>query len=479
MTGSGKTSYTPPPKYYKLFTLLKQPSTLQFQLHRATVYCMNRDESIKKYLEGRDEWNSWARTMLEEKERLQESREWEDVTKQNEWKQLSSVNFSGHPFENYADFGNFLFPAYACFNEAIFNEGAAFDEANFIEAADFVKVEFKNGNAYFKNTPFNEPVKFWEATFEEKADFSKAIFSKEAYFGVHVFSKGAKFDDAIFKERADFKRAHFGTSNPNLAEEEEEAGEISFFQTEFKKSADFEGAQFYVTKADFRAMQVERYFSLNKVTFHHCVPDFVQAHFQEAPLLEHLTIPLKRPANTTEGEKKELPARYRALKRLALQGHDHEREQDFFAAELLSLREVEDFPRGKGAERYWGGKFYEWLSDFGRSASLALAWWCFSTVFFANIYLLFSNTKAACAEDVSRGFAPLFLSLKHAFIALPTSVNERTNQLYACLYGKEQSTTLIPIIPDGVAALGITQTLFSAVVIFLFLLAVRAKFRIK
>lgn len=272
---------------------------------------MNRNESIKFYEEERDpskrreKWNAWARKMLDEKKRLEESGEWEDVTKKNEWKQLSSVNFSGHPFENYADFGNFLFPAYACFDEAIFKEGAAFDEATFNGRGDFWKVQFKeNGNAYFKNTLFNESVKFWEATFEKKADFSEAIFTKDANFCTKVFREGANFSNAIFKERVDFKRAHFGTSNPNLAEEEE-AGEVSFFQTEFKKSADFEGAQFYVTKADFRAIQAERYFNLNNVTFHHCVPDFVQAHFQEAPLLEHFKI--TPPVTPSNEEKRSFP----------------------------------------------------------------------------------------------------------------------------------------------------------------------------
>jgi hypothetical protein len=532
---------------------------------------MNRDESIALYDEKerdpskrREKWNAWARERLAEKKRLQESGEWEDVKKQEEWKRQSSVNFSNHPFKFHADFHDFLFPAYACFDGALFENGADFSNAVMNEGADFIAVTF-GGDSHFKNTRFKAPatfskttfermanfseakfcelVKFTDTTFSGWADFSKAIFSKEADFGVRVFSKKSKFDDAIFKERVDFKRAHFGTSNPNLAEEEE-AGEVSFFQTEFKKSADFKGAQFYVKKADFRAIQAERFFSLNSVKFHHCVPDFVQAHFQEAPLLEHFKIPLKRPTNidkiakeVLKKEKSELPPRYRALKRLALQGNDHEREQDFFAAELLSLRGVEDFPRGKGAERYWGGKFYQWLSDFGRSAFIPLRLWLITIALSFSIYafdhwlnltvniwgwfivalivgiwgmimvyfvpvkrmrmmlVLLASTlflllplwaTASCvsgSKDNSALTEAMLLSLKNAFVALPINMNERTNQLYACLYGVEKSplsgTVSTPIIPDGVATLGIVQTLFSAVVIFLFLLAVRAKFRIK
>lgn len=37
-------------------------------------------------------------------------------------------------------------------------------------------------------------------------------------------------------------------------------------------------------------------------------------------------------------------ARWRALKRIAVQAHDHERELDFLAEEIKSLRGVRDWP---------------------------------------------------------------------------------------------------------------------------------------
>ena len=39
-----------------------------------------------------------------------------------------------------------------------------------------------------------------------------------------------------------------------------------------------------------------------------------------------------------------IPARWRALKRLAIQGHDTERELEFHARELRSQRFAEDWP---------------------------------------------------------------------------------------------------------------------------------------
>ncbi len=62
------------------------------------------------------------------------------------------------------------------------------------------------------------------------------------------------------------------------------------------------------------------------------------------------------------------------------------------------------------------------------------------------------------------------------------------NQIYRCLYGVEaddgnlsaqQRSRLPPAVPAGVAILGLMQNLYSAGLIFLFLLAVRNHFRIK
>lgn len=62
---------------------------------------------------------------------------------------------------------------------------------------------------------------------------------------------------------------------------------------------------------------------------------------------------------------------------------------------------------------------------------------------------------------------------------------EKLNQIYACLYGihgggtRELPERFTPVIPDLVYLLGILQTLFSLVLIFLLLLALRNHFRIR
>ena len=76
--------------------------------------------------------------------------------------------------------------------------------------------------------------------------------------------------------------------------------------------------------------------------------------------------------------------------------------------------------------------------------------------------------------------AALGLSLHKSLPAVSGfGFGDKLPQFHACLYGVESENPFRPMIPDEVAFLGVLQVLFSAVMIFLFLLAVRNHFRIK
>ena len=74
---------------------------------------------------------------------------------------------------------------------------------------------------------------------------------------------------------------------------------------------------------------------------------------------------------------RDLSARWRALKRLAVQGHDHMHELEFFQNELKTRRWSTDRP---WHAVFWFGLFYGWLSDFGRSIVRPLFWWAASAL---------------------------------------------------------------------------------------------------
>ena len=237
------------------------------------------------------------------------------------------------------------------------------------------------------------------------------------------------------------------------------------------------------------AIKGESFFSLSGVTFVEA-PNFEQAHFAEAPMLDNSRFPREALPGTT--------ARWRALKRLAVQGHDHEREQFFFAQELKSLRGETDWPlprlqnlfrRGEpvwqNGARYWFGLFYQGFSDFGRSMVLPVLWWCGFTALFALVYLgqhyVWATNNFTPPLECVKGEASdpldsaIFLAVHKGSVA-GLGGSEKLTQTYACLYGEERGA---PIIPDAVAFAGMAQTLLSAALIFLFLLAVRNHFRIK
>ena len=552
---------------------------------------MNKEESLRLYTQGKENWNLWANRMLARREDSEV------------WKDEAEVDFTSHVFEE-VDFSGFVFPGNTRFNEtafkgragfekstfkgpvgfreatfegdAIFGEttfkgGAGFGEATFEgdvwfneatfegdaifreatfkggagfgettfeghvwfnEAtfkgyAGFDKATFK-GEAGFREATFKGHVWFGEAAFEEYAGFDKATFKGEAGFGEVTFEKYAGFGEATFEGDAIFREATFkGHTGFGEATFEGEAGfreatfegEAGFREATFKGRAGFREATFkghagfeevtfegdamfwlstfehpaifynaaFRADAGFQAVQGSSVFTMTDAEFLD-VPDFQQATFVESPRLDNAQIgpqlsrwdKLKEFFTKGDSEKE---GRWRALKRLATQGHDHAREQLFFRGELLARRGA--------ADRYWHasfwlGVFYQIFSDFGRSLIRPLLWWAAGMLVFACIYLSHYSGGSEwwlleCAKGTGRPWvAALGLSVHKSLPAVSGfGFGDKIQQFHACLYGVESENPFRPIIPDQVAFLGVLQVLFSAVMIFLFLLAVRNHFRIK
>jgi hypothetical protein len=199
----------------------------------------------------------------------------------------------------------------------------------------------------------------------------------------------------------------------------------------------------------------------------------------------------------------------------------------FFADEVRSRRWGEDKP---WRPNFWFGLLYDFFSDFGRSTLRPLFWWIVSTLSFAVYYLSwhFALSKSAnltSAWDWSWNavkaklsalipglahsapqplscipgsnalidsqsnplWAALYLALKKGFI-ISLDQSDKLLQTHACLFGvyDEKSSfgaiaaqQLIPIVPDQVVFVGICQSMISAALIFLFLLALRNQFKIR
>ena len=275
------------------------------------------------------------------------------------------------------------------------------------------------------------------------AQFSLANFRNIARFATVRFE-----DDALFQSTSFHGKAHF-------------------LQNLFCRRAVFEGANFE-GEVNFQASKSESSFSLSGASFQK-MPGFNQTTFQQAPDLDEVDFP--RPGFWRIGDRRQV-AGYRAMRRLAIQGHDYDREQMAFVGELRSRRWTTD----KWYQpALWLGYLYDAVSDSGRSIARPLMTWLATVLFFAVGYWKTAGGPTGCSTVPNHPAVQAFLlSLKNALVGLSTSRDPRFVAAYDCLYGPQVP---IPVLVTVVEIL--VQVPVSASLIFLFLLGVRNRFKIK
>ena len=402
---------------------------------------------------------------------------------------VKSIQLEG----NGADFSGFVFPGTATFESATFSGYATFESATF------------SGDARFASTTFAGNATFASATFES-ATFESATFSGRARFESATFTGPASFDSATFSGDASFKSTTF-------------SGNARFESATFTGNARFESARFR-SEANFIAINSQRAFRLIDARFQWRVPDFLSAKFAEPVLLDNVQLAAGiEPGGLlrsifgglllwiTGGFDAALSAKYRALKRLAIQSDDHRNEQIFFRGELRGRRYNEDKPWHPA---FWVGILYEVASDFGRSIlrpilllfalSLVSSWFYLGRHTLADVSpraqlqarflshlpdrtgALFAAAQPAQALSCKQGkgdpaAAAVLLAIRQSSV-IGAHDSSKNAQIYTCLYGTDGDPKA-PVVPGAVVLWGIGQTLLSAALWFLFLLALRNQFKIK
>lgn len=469
-------------------------------------------------------WNAWANGLLQEKRELEESGKWERVKRG--WEQEARVEFLDRSFDDDTDFSDFILPGRSLFSRVLFRDGTEFSRTDFLGSATFSKSRFEGeitqfdgasfkGETWFTetlferdvnfiNTTFDKDVRFYETIFNGFTHFDQSKFKGDALFGGGSFFKGeASFYRASWEKMAYFRRVFF-VENKALYT----PFKTSFDHAVFKEAAIFDGAVF--GKVSFYGALVDRAFSLSGARFL-SVPNFIQASFKEPPRLDDMVVlPLlskgerekrlekireeiksreekrqkslsaaRDAEDTREEESAENPApvpaapeadstektpdyddeaKYRALRRVAIVAHDHEKEMDFFAGEILARRAKPEWWKNP---MMWVSYPYQWFSDFGRSMFLPLAWTFAVWMVFAAGYGFGGSIGAECGPASSA----LELSFRRMFFAFDRG-GQRMEEIYQCLGGPFVYTEIL-------------QSLFSALLIFLFALSVRNHFRIK
>jgi len=546
-------------------------------------------------------WNGWAKGLLAERKALEETGRWaaekhwagyleaknEDT---RQWMEAAETSFlrchflvsgevaseeakeesssSGESVKSVylsnaaVDFSGFVFPGAARFHRATFSGDAWFGGATFRGVAGFDGSTF-SGAALFNNAQFAEAW-FKEVKFN-RAEFARAKFVGKAVFESVHFSGNAFFTQTVFFKTADFSLA------------------------KFDQYAGFDAAEFHGA-ANFNAMRGDKAFAMADAVFK-VVPDFIQAHFEEAPRLDnvHVTVrmiracPDYKPRRDSDGRQiapnwgertghaierwgswpgrfakgawrrateadRDIPARWRALKRLAIQAHDQDREHAFFAGEVRSARFAGDWPAPwpvwktsawLGFFRFWFGILYGLFSNYGRSVAQPTLWWAAGVAIAAMFYLgeqqgMADERKAASdrgvswpyvattreawrsgrpcyaspkqieeelrppqmdvprsqteiigvsrmfREQTSAPYEALQLALRDGFLILYGDA-DTAHRIYGCLYGVELygGGTPVAIVPPQIGFWSAMHKLWSAVMIFLFGLALRNMLKMK
>jgi hypothetical protein len=475
---------------------------------RATAIAEGKSEEVAEetaHEAAKGHWNNWAEALIAERRALEASGVWKGSraylwlrrrqpdkggnTKTRAWLDAAFADFSFCSFSNAEAaaiavprdanlqkeprqgqpltkavriqaprirFDDFVFPADAWFQNATFMGDAMFANATFHGRASFESATVF-GKGVFEGVDFFARASFELATFLGDTSFARGALSGPASFESATFSGEAFFDSAVFSRNAWLEKARF-------------RGGAFFQYATFQNSTSFAQVNF-LREARFTGMKVERSFDMTGATFL-LVPAFDQADFKLPPDLDDVEFPL--PGFWRKG-KAHLISQYRAIRRMAIQGADYEREQIAFKGETRSKRGTKHKPWHTA---FWFGVAYDALSDFGRSIARPLVIWLASGLAFAAVYLwnacvAVSGWGSACADDgASKALKALTLSAANALPLIGSSRSEVAADFYTkCL--------ALPHVPAWSPILQIWQTLWSAVLLFLFLLALRNQFKIK
>jgi uncharacterized protein YjbI with pentapeptide repeats len=260
-------------------------------------------------------------------------------------------DFRGFIFPGVALFDNVTFSGEALFENTTFSGDASFASANFSGGAVFATATF-SGKALFENTTFSGNAVFASTIFSGDTSFDRAIFSKVALFASATFSGDALFNSATFSG-AVFATATFSGASASFV------GVALFNGATFTKGTSFGDAKFGTeekqTDASFTDIKVERRFDLTGAYFSK-LPSFCQTDFKQAPDLDGVRFPL--PA-ALGGDPTLIP-KYRAIRRMAIQGADYESEYKAFKGELRSRRWRIDKWWHPSA---WLGVLYDGIAD--------------------------------------------------------------------------------------------------------------------
>ena len=399
---------------------------------------------------------------------------------------VTEIDFSGIKFEMF-DFARFVFPidvsfentefgSIARFSNAEFSGSANFNNTKFIEAR-FVNVNFSNyvlfNNVIFSNlvsfdyTTFSNEVYFEEAKFYDSTTFSNAnfcqtthftnaVFYKEAHFTNSTFSYLALFDNVKIIGQASFENAIFSE-------------EVTFGGVEFAGLVFFNGAQFF-DKTHFHNAKFSSYTTFENATFEIHAPRFYGAELNDEMFWTDIKLPKFEKMDDTETNddyKKRIKDNENVYENLSTKLGNQKKYRDehfFFRQEMNCQRELAESYTSRFA--FW---LYELFSDYGYRIGRAFWWW----VGHIALGVLVIAFIAMCGGVRYHESLPCAIAVSFANANPYAFFGFESSSLKACY------TELEPLAPISFAIIKAIQTILGIALLFLVVLTLRIRFRLK
>jgi uncharacterized protein YjbI with pentapeptide repeats len=384
-------------------------------------------------IRSRQAWNSWAISKLNDKQKkfirekkpdiLDESPQWDSIKKDVQ-KRLQKLGIESiPPLELAMDMSSLKFVDDAHFANFIFPVKVSFCESQFERSSGF-KGAFFFGHADFGDVIFFDQAIFQESNFADSS-FTRTVFAQESFFTDTSFI-GVNFIGAQFKGNSFYVGAKFQ--------------DYSFFDgCQFKKPCNFRKAKFEKSYPIFEG-----------VTFHEKSTVTAKKEFW----------PNHKKCEQDPEPSKDSCANLRHLMNtqgLPEKAHFFFRREMHFASKIGSIWQRLPF------------LLFGWLSDYGHSLkrpiwALAILWFFPTVIFWVNI------CTGKCANTIG---AELWISLtKMAGLSI-------ANIFQITGLQRVYWSDFIECLPWGLKFLGGAQTLLAIPLLFLLLLGLRNRFRLK
>ena len=409
------------------------------------------------------------------------------------------MDFSGHTFDDEVCFaGRILLSANFC--RATFNHSTDFRNTVFVNTADFEEANFRK-RTRFDGTSFENTVYFKKATFVELTVFNKSQFKAAAYFdgskflpskGIEgnsvggvgfqnaVFTRGVSFADAKLDVRANFEEANF-QEDANF--KDTQFAETTSFQravldcvtdftsAEFKREIHFHDASFESTTyfRDCVFLQPPQFFGTDL----HEDTDFSGIKWRKAESFYATSwwskIASRFSQDDSEPDVVEASSAIQAWDRLALIMSKLEKlpeRHEFYRLRMRAQRKHDRWQVLTLAN--W---LFEMLCDYGWSIGRALASWIIHIVGMGIIIFGHTDSKDRESLEVLGDSLLVSFSNAHAFFGLTSEGAYLFEVRQRLVSGVHDESVL--------STVGVIQTFIGPILLFLLLLTVRNRFRLR